>query len=187
KVDDVLLAVIDAADLNPVGTRRRCPFHEEEVAAGAVRVPLHHHRAIADVRQQHRRDVGVVLQQVAFRQLQLGPEDLAKVAETDLLAGDEKCRVVLAARNRYPRAHLIGGSFGGRAPCSVAPMTGTYGSSSPSRALRSSKPPRLMSPRPTKSIGNSSRSPKILVSRTTSQSSPISRSSARALFSSGRR
>jgi len=56
-----------------------------------------------------------------------------------------------------------------------------------------------MSPRPTKSIGKRRRSPKMssstvtyfgdatLPSSTTSHSGPISRSSARALFSSGRR
>ena len=62
-------------------------------------------------------------------------------------------------------------------------------------ALRSSRPPRLMSPRPTKSTGNRSRSPKIssststyfgdamLPSSTTSQSRPdLARQRARALL-----
>ena len=92
---------------------------------------------------------------------------------------------------------LIGASLGGRGPWRTAPSTGTYGSSSPLRAARSIRPPRLMSPRPTKSIGNSSRAPKTSVStstyfaeamlprRTTSHSGPISSSSARALASSG--
>ena len=66
KVDDVARVVIDPAGANPVGPRRRRALHEEELAGGAVRVALHHHRAIADVRQQDRRDVGVVLNQIAL-------------------------------------------------------------------------------------------------------------------------
>src|SRR5690242_19159537 len=50
-------------------------------------------------------------------------------------------------------------NLGGRAPCSTAPSTGTYESSVPERAARSISPPRLISPRPTKSAGNSRRSP----------------------------
>src|SRR5437867_337305 len=92
-----------------------------------------------------------------------------------------------------------GGSFGGRAPWRTAPATGAYSSSTPSRALRRSRPPRLISPRPTNSMGNRRRLPKIpsrmstyfgdamLPSSTTSQSGPISPSNAAALRSSGRR
>ena len=93
-----------------------------------------------------------------------------------------------------------GGSFGGRGPWSDrAERPATYSSSTPSLAWRSSRPPRLMSPRPTNAIGNCSRSPKMpasmstyfgdamLPSSTTSHSGPISASSARALASSGRR
>ena len=68
KIDDVAVTVIDPADLNPRRPRRRRALHEEEPAVGAVRVALHHHRAVSDVRQQRLRDVGVVLQQVAFGQ-----------------------------------------------------------------------------------------------------------------------
>ncbi len=69
----------------------------------------------------------------------------------------------------------------------------------PARTDRSSSPPRLMSPRPTKSDGNTRRSPKtpvststyfadaMLPSSTTSQSGPISAASAPALAISGRR
>src|SRR6267142_3875870 len=92
-----------------------------------------------------------------------------------------------------------GSSFGGRAPCRLAPASGTYGSSNPAITQRSMSPPRLMSPRPTKSGGNISRSPKIGSSRstyfpdatlprsTTSQSGPIASRSALADCSSGLR
>ena len=67
------------AGADPVGPRRRRALHEEELAGGAVRVALHHHRAVADVRQQHRRDVGVVLDQIALGDAELGPERLARL------------------------------------------------------------------------------------------------------------
>ena len=60
------------------------PLHEEELAGGAVRVALHDHRAVADVRQQQRRDVGVVLDQVALRDAELRPEQLVEVREMHL-------------------------------------------------------------------------------------------------------
>src|SRR5437879_144298 len=51
--------------------------------------------------------------------------------------------------------------LGGRAPWRTAPCTFAYSSSVPARAERSSNPPRLMSPRPTKDGGKRSRSPKM--------------------------
>src|SRR5579859_2380247 len=54
-----------------------------------------------------------------------------------------------------------GRSFGGFAPWSVALSTGTYSSSLCASTQRSMRPPRLISPRPTKSEGNSRRSRKI--------------------------
>src|SRR6185312_13469928 len=54
-----------------------------------------------------------------------------------------------------------GSNLGGRAPRKGAPSTGMYGSSTPARAWRNISPPRLISPRPTKSAGNKRRSPKI--------------------------
>ena len=59
KIDDRARVVIDAARADPVRTRRRRAFHEEELAAGPVRVPLHDHGPVADVRQQEWGDVRV--------------------------------------------------------------------------------------------------------------------------------
>ena len=42
------------------GARLRRALHEEERAVRAVGIALHHHRPVAQVRQQRRRDVGVV-------------------------------------------------------------------------------------------------------------------------------
>ncbi len=84
---------------NPWGPRRRRPLHEEEVAGGAVRIPLHHHRAVLDVRQERPGDVRVVLEQVAFGQAQLGPEHLAEVGEPDFLPLERQDYVVLVTRD----------------------------------------------------------------------------------------
>ena len=68
-------------------------FMKKNSPCGAVRVPLHHHRAVADVRQQDRRDVGVVLDQVALGDAELGPEQLVEVGERDLAPLDLQLRV----------------------------------------------------------------------------------------------
>ena len=49
-------------------------LHEEALPVDAVGIALHHHRAVAEVRQQGGRHVGVVLQQVALGVARLGPE-----------------------------------------------------------------------------------------------------------------
>ena len=118
-----LRAVLDRTDLNPGGTRARRALHEEELAGGAVRIALHDHRAIAQVRQQRIGHVRVVLEQVALGQPELGPEDLAQVGQPDVLPIDGEDDVVLARGNQETR-HLRGGSLGGRAPRRTAPATG---------------------------------------------------------------
>src|SRR6202008_3914060 len=54
-----------------------------------------------------------------------------------------------------------GTSFGGLGPRRMALRTGAYASSLPASTERSMSPPRLISPRPTNSIGKSRRSWKI--------------------------
>ena len=49
------------------------------------------------MRQQHVRDVGVVLQQVALGQAELRPEHLAEVGQTDLAAVDGQDDIVVVA------------------------------------------------------------------------------------------
>ena len=68
------------------------------------------------MRQQHVRDVGVVLQQIAFGEPELGPEDLAEVGEPDLLPSDGEDDVVLIAREiacsgRLSRRGMSGGEL----------------------------------------------------------------------------
>ena len=195
-----------------VGPRRRRAFHEEELAGGAVRIPLHHHRAVADVRQQHGRDVGVVLNQVA-----LG--DAAAPARTACAgwsAGPRAAPTVSVTLSvsvgsvSMDLGHLGAPSASRRIPGS-APASAGAARVAPRRqrdvfeldpapsTQRSISPPRLMSPRPTKPAETRSRSPKIgsststylpdamLPSSTTSHSGPTASSSARRACSSGRR
>ena len=44
----------------------------------AVRIALHHHRAVLDVREEQRRDVGVVLEQVALGEPSSGQKGLSR-------------------------------------------------------------------------------------------------------------
>src|SRR5439155_7006720 len=71
----------------------------EKPAGGAVRIPLHHHGAIANVRQQRIGHVGVILQQIAFGEAELWPEDLPEIREADLPALDGQDHIVLIAGN----------------------------------------------------------------------------------------
>ena len=84
EVDDVAGCVLDGARIDPGRTRRGRALHEEELAAGPVGIALHHHRPIAQVRQERGSDVGVVLEEIALGQAELGPEDLAQVGELHL-------------------------------------------------------------------------------------------------------
>jgi len=100
KVDDAARAVFDRAGLDPGRAWHGRALHEEERPRCAIRVPLHHHRAATDVRQQNVCHRGVVLQQIAFREAQLWPEDLAQIGEADFFAVDLQDDRVLIARDR---------------------------------------------------------------------------------------
>ncbi len=103
EIDDVAGLVLDGARANPGGTRHRRPLHEEEFARGTVRITLHHHRAVPDVRKQDSRNVRVILDQRAFRNAPLRPEGLLQVREAHLAPRDHQLRVVYVGRNLYSR------------------------------------------------------------------------------------
>ena len=106
KVDDIAGPVLDRAELDPLRTGRGRALHEEELPRRAVRVAFHHHRAIAQVRQQHAGDLRVVLEQVALGQAGLRPEDLAKVGQPDVFPVNGQDDVVLTAGNSQ-RLHRV--------------------------------------------------------------------------------
>ena len=99
KVDDVSRRVLDRARLDPRRPRRRRALHEEELPRGAVRVALHDHSAVAQVGEEHRRDRHVVADEVALREAEVGPEDLAEIGEPDLAVADGDGRVVDVGRD----------------------------------------------------------------------------------------
>jgi hypothetical protein len=94
---------------------------------------------------------------------------------------------------------FFGESFGGLGPRLTADSTGIYSNSKPLSAQRSISPPRLISPRPTNSLGNKRSTPKhsssgstylalaILPRSTTLQPLGSARASARALRQRGSR
>src|SRR6185436_18626634 len=70
--------------LDPLRPRLRRALHVEVVALRPVRVALHHHRPVDEMRQQPLRHVRVVLQQIALRDAELLPERLAQVRQPHL-------------------------------------------------------------------------------------------------------
>ncbi len=103
EIDDVAGLVFDGARANPGWPRHRRAFHEEEFASGTVRIALHHHCAVADVRKENGRNVGVVLDQRALRNAPLRPEGFPQVRQTHLAPGDHQLRVVDVGGNLYAR------------------------------------------------------------------------------------
>ena len=76
KIYDVPRRVLDMAELNPVGPRRGRTLHKKEVARCAIWIALHHHGAICQMRQQERRNVGVVLEFSEIREFYQFPIQL---------------------------------------------------------------------------------------------------------------
>jgi hypothetical protein len=103
EVDDVAVAVIDRAGADPGRPRRGRALHEEEGASGAVWIPLHHHGAVGDVREENACDVRVVLNQAALRDAALRPERLAQVRQADIVAGHAERRVIGVGGNLKSR------------------------------------------------------------------------------------
>ena len=172
-------------------------FMKNHLPVNAVGVALHHHRAVAQMRQQNRGDVGVVLEQIALGETELGPEDLSRDWSA-VPSGPRSVRTSFSARWAAELAAERSGRLGVTAAGPVwaaagraAPPRPPAGRSAPSalRAARSRSAPRLMSPRPTNSTGKRSRSPSI--SRSTSTYFPVatlpSSTTSRSSSSSSRR
>lgn len=78
----------DVHGVEPVRVRVGHALLVEEVALDAVRVALHLHGPARDVVERVRREVDVVVDEVAFRQPRLGKEDLVRVRDGDVAAAD---------------------------------------------------------------------------------------------------
>ena len=73
---------------NPWGFGIGGMFLEKEFAEGSIGVALHNHGAVTQVGQQYRRDIGVVLEEVAFGDFVFGPEGFLEIGQADLVAID---------------------------------------------------------------------------------------------------
>ena len=85
EISDVALGVVgvNGHRWNPVGHEHGCVLLEEGLTRDAVRIPRQHDRAVAEVRQEQRRDRLVVADQVALC-VALRPEDLLQIREANL-------------------------------------------------------------------------------------------------------
>jgi hypothetical protein len=81
----------DMDRLEPVRMGLRYTLLVEEEAVDAVGVPLHLHRPVAHVVEQAVGHVDVVLNEIALRQPELREEDLVRVRDPDVAAGDAHC------------------------------------------------------------------------------------------------
>ena len=79
---------MNRTQLDPGRPRRGRAFHEKNSPGGAVRITLHHHRAVLQVRQQQRGHVGVILNQIALGDFEFRPEKLIQVGEPYFPAGN---------------------------------------------------------------------------------------------------
>ena len=78
-------------------------LHEKELAGDAVRITFHHHGAIDEMGQQHRRHVGVVLEKVALGDAQFRPEDLLQIGQLDPMAIEVKLNFLAIGGNDQRR------------------------------------------------------------------------------------
>ena len=88
----------DLASLHPLRVRFRNALLKKEISAGSVRITLHHHRAISEVRQQYRRNIRIILQQIALGDSLL-PEELLEIGQLKFAPSHLDQCVVLVGRN----------------------------------------------------------------------------------------
>ena len=108
----------------------------ERLGGDAVRKALHHERAVGHRRQDERRDLRVVAEQVALGQLLLRPEHLVQVGHRKPLAARQVERAV--APCVFERAELI--DEGGRASPGVMPGAARAGFVRPRAVRRYGRP-----------------------------------------------
>src|SRR2546422_847014 len=144
-VDHVARGVLDRADGEPVGARRRGALHEERFAARAVRVAPHHHGAVADVGEEGRRDIDVVADEIALGDAEGGPEELAEIGELHPAFAERDEHLVLIARDHPAGAPARrGGWWPARAAAGRGVVVGG-GPGHRARGTQSTPPPALAS------------------------------------------
>jgi len=85
---------------------------EEEFAVGAVGITLHHHGAVAQMREQERGNIGVVLQQIALGDGIFGPEELFEIGQMNRATVRDDVRLIGVTRD-FDAAPASAGGRGG--------------------------------------------------------------------------
>jgi hypothetical protein len=83
KIDNPFRAVIDRNGFDPFRSRRGRALHEEEIARRPVRISLHHHRAIGEMRHEDGRHLGVIGEQVPFGSFRPRPKGFPQIGQLD--------------------------------------------------------------------------------------------------------
>src|SRR5437588_510121 len=73
--------MLDRTQLDPSGPWRGRALHEKEFTRGAVWITLHDHRPVLEMREQHRRNISVVLKQITFGNFEFRPEKLFQICQ----------------------------------------------------------------------------------------------------------
>ena len=94
KGNDIARSMRDRARFDPRGTRFRRALHEEPLAGGAVRIALHDHRAVREMRQQRVGDRRVIAKQVGLHEPERRPERLPQVRQVHVATVDRDRRPV---------------------------------------------------------------------------------------------
>src|ERR1043166_7594701 len=100
KIDRVARRMFDLAYVDPFRSWGRGPLLEKEFSRGAVWVAFHDHRAVLQVRQQYRGNITIVLQEIALRDFELGPEQLPQIRKLHRLTGNHRLKIIHIAWNQ---------------------------------------------------------------------------------------
>jgi len=101
KINDVPRVVFDGAGLDPLRVWDGDSLHVEELALRSVRVSLHDHGPVLDVRQKPLRYVRVILEQVAFLKAEILPERFSQVRQLNQLRPELESDVGAIVRDLY--------------------------------------------------------------------------------------
>src|SRR6266567_6577279 len=99
--------MMDRTHLDPRWPRRRLALHEKEFTRGAIRITLHYHRAILKMRQQHMRNIRVILNQISLGDFQFRPEEFCKIGKFDFASAELQFDLLNVLRDFDPTAHSL--------------------------------------------------------------------------------
>src|SRR5260370_7796689 len=81
EVHHIRRRVLNGANRYPFGPRIGRALLEKELAVGPIGVSLHYHRAVEQMRQEERRNVGIILEEIALGNAVFRPKDLLQIGK----------------------------------------------------------------------------------------------------------